>query len=124
MLPVFARVVGLLGGLCWVVSAVLDELDGARAAIDAAHWGGLALIAISLVGLGAELVSASATWLRVIVAICAPLLVWSVIEVLRGGLPDRWVVGGFGLLLAAYCTVGLLRRRARRPRRTHGSHAK
>ena len=122
MLPVFARVVGLLGGLCWVVSAVLDELDGGTAAIDAAHWGGLALIAISLVGLGAELVDAM--WLRAIVAICASLLVWSVLEVLRGGLPDRWVVGGFGLLLAAYCTVGLLRRRARRPRRTHGSHAK
>jgi len=121
---VFARVLGLLGGLCWVITAVLGVLDAPDAAVDAAYWGGLALIGISLVGLGAGLVSASAMWLRVIVAICAPLLVWSVLEALRSGLSDHLVVGGFGAVLAAYCAVGLLRRRARRPRRTHGSHSK
>ena len=123
-LPVLARVAGLLGGVCWVLRAVLDELDASSAAIDALHWGGLALIALALVGLGAELVSSSATWLRVIVAICVPLLVASVLEALRQGVADRWVAGGFGVLLAAYCAVGLARTRARRARRTHGSHAK
>ncbi len=123
-LPVLARVAGLLGGVCWVLRAVLEELDAAPAAIDALHWGGLALIALALVGLGAELVSSSATWLRVIVAICVPLLVGSVLEALRQGVADRWVAGGFGVLLAVYCAVGLARARARRTRRTHGSHAK
>ena len=123
-LPVLARVTGLLGGLCWVLRAVLDELDASAAAVDALHWGGLALIAISLVGLGAGLVSSSATWLRVIVAICAPLLVWSVLEALRQGAADRWVEGGFGALLAVYCVVGLVRARPRRAKRPHGSHAK
>ena len=123
-LPVFARVTGLLGGLCWVARAVLDGLDAPSEAIDALHWGGLALIAISLVGLGAELVSSSATWLRVIVAICVPLLVWSVLEAVRQGVADRWVEGGFGALLAVYCVVGLARARPQRTRRTHGSHSK
>jgi hypothetical protein len=123
-LPVFARVAGLLGGLCWVARAVLDELDASSGAVDALHWGGIALIAISMVCLGAGLVSSSATWLRVIVAICVPLLVWSVLEAIRGGVADRWVEGGFGALLAVYCMVGLARARPRRSRRQHGSHVR
>jgi hypothetical protein len=124
VVPLFARVAGLLGGVCWVLRAVLDQLDASSAAVDALHWGGMTLVAISLVGLGAGLVSSSATWLRVIVAICAPLLVWSVLEVLREGVADRWVEGGFGALLSVYCLIGLARARRGRTRRTHGSHAR
>jgi hypothetical protein len=122
-LPVFARLTGLLGGVCWALRALLDSAAPSWL-IDALHWGGLALIAVSLVGLGAGLVSSSAVWLRVIVAICVPLLVWSVLEALREGLSDRWVEGAFGLLLAGYCGVGLLRVGARRSSRQHGAHSK
>ena len=123
-LPVLARIAGLLGGLCWVARAVLDEVDASSAAVDALHWGGMVLVALALVGLGAELVSSSATWLRVIVAICVPLLVWSVLEAVRQGVADRWVEGGFGALLAVYCVIGLARARRHRERHTHGSHAR
>jgi len=122
--PVLARVAGVLGGACWVVRAVLDALDAASAAIDALHWGGLALIAIALVGIGAGLVSSSATWLRVIVAVCVPLLVWSVLEALREGVADLWVEGVFGALMAGYCAVGLMRAAPQRTPRHHGSHSK
>ena len=122
-LPVLARVAGLLGGVLWILRALLDG-PAPSALVDALHWGGLALIAVALVGLGAELVSSSATWLRVIVAICLPLLVWSVFEALREGVSDRWLEGAFGALLAGYCVVGLVRNRPERAARPHGTHAK
>jgi hypothetical protein len=121
-LPVLARIAGLLGGMCWVASAVTDEMDVSASVVDALHWGGLALIALSLIGLGAELVSSSAAWLRAIVAVCLPLLAWSVLEALRGELADRRVDGVFGLLLVLFCVVGLLRSRPRT--RSVGTHAK
>ena len=122
-ISVWARIAGLLGGLCWVGRAVADQLDSSTAMIDALHWGGLALIAIALVGLGAELVSSSALWLRILVALCVPLLIWSVLEALRGEFADRWVECGFGALLALYCGAGLLT--THRPRRdSRGAHAK
>lgn len=118
----FARMSGLLGGLVWFARALLD--GSAAAVVDALHWGGLALIALALMGIGAGLVSSSAWWLRVIVAICLPLLVWSVLETLRLNQPDRWVEGVFGALLAVYCLVGLFVARPRREPRTTGAHAK
>jgi hypothetical protein len=120
----FAHVAGLLGGACWVARAVVDELDASPAAVDGLHWGGTALIAITLISLGADLVSSSATWLRVIVSICLPLLVWSVLEAFRQGLPDRRVEGGFGALLAVYCVVGLVRGWRHGRLHPHGSHAR
>jgi hypothetical protein len=120
----FARVAGLLGGSCWVARAVVDELDAPSAAVDGLHWGGTALIAVALIGLGADLVSSSATWLRVIVAICLTLLVWSVLEAVRQGVADRWVEGGFGALLAVYCVVGLVRAWRHGSRHPHGSHTR
>ncbi len=119
-----ARVAGVLGGVCWVGRAVLDELGAPAAAVDALHWGGLALIALALIGIGAGLVSSSALWLQVIVAICLPALVWAVLETLRIEVADRWVEGVFGALLAAYCLLGLVLRRPRPARRPHGAHAR
>ena len=123
-LPVLARIAGLSGGLCWVAHAITDQLYASASVIDALHWGGLALIALALVGLGAELVSSSALWLRVIVAVCLPVLTWSVLEALRAGLADRWVDGVFGLLLAVFCLPGLLRARASGRQAARGSHLK
>ena len=121
-LPTLARIAGVLGGLCWVASAVTDELDVSASVVDALHWGGLALIALALMGVGAGLVSTSAAWLRAIVAVCLPLLAWSVLEALRGEFADRWVDGVFGLLLVLYCLVGLVRGRGRA--RPHGAHSR
>ncbi len=128
-LRTIARLTGVLGGLCWVVRWVLDLTGtGDDGMLDAFQWVGLGLLAVSLAGYGAGLVSRSATWLRVIVAVAFPLLVWSVLEVLRDAgdavLVD-FVVGGGVLLVSA---VGLARgggpEPEDQPRRAHGAHSR
>jgi hypothetical protein len=122
-----ARLAGVLGGLCWLVRAVLDDGDGPESLINALHYGGLALIVIALLGIGAGLVSGLVA-LRVVVAICLVALAWAVLEFLHQQYADRGVDGVLGALLAAYCLAGLVARRrgrddAPRPRRSSGSHA-
>jgi hypothetical protein len=127
-LTILARVAGVLGGLCWLGRALLDDGDGPASAIDALHWGGAALLVIALLGIGAGLVSGLIA-LRVVVAICLALLGWAVLEFLHQQYDDRWVDGILGVLMALYCVAGLVFRR-RRPageprerRRSSGSHA-
>ncbi|GAB3249031.1 hypothetical protein [Nocardioides dilutus] len=101
------RIAGVLGGLCWLGQAAVNDYEAASAAANALYWGGAALILVALVGLGASLVS-GATWLRLIVGLCVPLLVWSIIEVLRAEASDDIVDGGLGLALALICAAALL----------------
>jgi hypothetical protein len=101
------RIAGVLGGLCWVGQAVVNDYDAASAAANALYWGGAALILVALVGLGAGLVSGAA-WLRLIVGLCFPLLVWSILEILRAEASDDIVNGGLGLALALVCAAALL----------------
>ena len=122
-----ARLAGVLGGLCWVARAVLDGGgSGSEALVNGLHWGGLALIAIAVLAIGAGLVSGILA-LRVVVALCLAALVWSLLEFLRSQYADNAVDGVFGALLAAYCLLGLRRHRSPAttpPReRTTGSHA-
>jgi hypothetical protein len=122
------RVAGLLGGLCWVLRAVLDNGNGPEGLINALHYGGLALLVLALLGIGAGLVSGLPA-LRVVVAICLLALAWAVLEFLHQQYSDRVVDGVLGGLMAAYCLAGLLARRrhdddgTHRPRRSTGSHA-
>jgi hypothetical protein len=102
-----ARIAGVLGGLCWVAHVAVNDYAAAEAVANALYWGGAALILISLVGLGAGLVS-GAPWLRLIVGLCFPLLVWSIVEVLRAETSDDIVDAGLGLALALICTAALL----------------
>jgi hypothetical protein len=105
--------------------ALLDGSGGPDSAVNALHWGGLALIALALLGIGAGLVSGLAA-LRVLVAVCLTVLGWAVLEVLHHEYSDRWADGVVGGLLATYCVLGLVRRRrrARASReRSVGSHA-
>ena len=124
------RLAGVLGGLCWVVRAVIDDGDGSESVVNALHYGGLALLVIALLGIGAGLVSGLMA-LRGVVAICLLALAWAILEFLHQEYADRTVDGVLGALVAAYCLVGLLARRRRRhdgggstrPRRSSGSHA-
>jgi hypothetical protein len=132
--PALIRLAGVLGGLCWVLRAVLDDGGASEPLVNALHYGGLALIVIALLGIGAGLVSGLAA-LRVVVAICLVALGWAVLEFLHQQYADRGVDGVLGGLLAAYCLVGLVTRGRRRrhgqgggddtprPRRSSGSHA-
>ena len=125
-LHTLARAAGLVGGLCWVARLVLHPRGGG-AASGALHVAGLALVAAAVVGAGADLVSTGATWLRAIVAVAFPLLVWSVLEVLHDGADPVTVDGLLGLVVAAVAGVGLARSRQREGGRLDplaGAHAR
>src|SRR5690242_4536739 len=128
---ILVRIAGILGGACWIARAILDTGDGPAGVIDALHYGGLALLVISLLGIGAELVSGLIA-LRVVVAICLVALAWAVVSFLHTQYSDRAVDGILGGLMVAYCAAGILARRRTQegdgdetlpPRRSRGSHA-
>lgn len=84
-LRVLAASAGLLGGLCWVSRWVAELADGADPGWgEQAYLAGLVLLGLGLAGAGAGLVSSSAGWLRLIVAVALPVLVGSVWSVVRG----------------------------------------
>ncbi|MDN4174564.1 hypothetical protein QWY28_16505 [Nocardioides sp. SOB77] len=119
-LLLLARSAGLLGGLAWSVRWPL----GSGAAGDAAYWIGLVALAVALAAYGATLVRV--TWLQVVVGVALPVLVGSLLEVLRGdgdGLALDGLVGLGALLVAA---AGAARARRGRPSRRTGtrSHAR
>ncbi len=129
-LRVLASVAGLLGGACWVVLWTADLAGSTLGWADDAHLAGLVLLGLALAGLGAGLVSRSAIWLRLIVGLALPLLVWSVYSVLQGDSDQTLlldgVVGIVAILVALAALV--LRRRhepaEQNPRRSHGSHSR
>lgn len=104
-----AALAGLLGGLAWVVAFVLDQTDR-PGALDAFEWAGLALLTVATLAAGAGLVSRSTTWLRLLVAVCFALLVWSVLQVLSDGFDDRLVQAVAGGVAALVSVVALVRR--------------
>ena len=121
----YARAAGLLGGLSWVARFVLDlNGSGAGTPSDLLQWVGLVLLAVALAALGVSLVSRSALWLRVIVGVAFPLLVWSVLEVLHPGSEPAAVDGVFGALVAVVAAAGLLRSRPPRRRTKAGAHSR
>ena len=124
-----ARVAGILGGLCWIGRALLDDGDGPTSLIDGLHYAGLALLVIALLGIGAGLVSGLVA-LRVVVALCLVALAAAVVSFLHQQYSDRVVDGILGGLMVVYCVIGLLVRRsrppdddARDPHRSRGAHA-
>lgn len=121
-------VAGLLGGVCWLGAYLVDATSGGGI-VDALTWAGLALLAIAVLGAGAGLVSRSASWLRVIVAVCFAALVWSVLEVLRDSVDQLAVYAVFGVVAGVVAVVVLACRRpaTAQPaghRATGGSHAR
>jgi hypothetical protein len=126
---VLVRVAGILGGLCWVVRTFLESAGGPTAAIDALRYGGLALLVMALLGIGAELVSGLVA-LRVVVALCLVALAWAVTSFLHHQYTDRYVDAVLGALMVVYCSAGILLRRrhagddqGHRPHRSPGAHA-
>ena len=106
------RAAGVVGGLCWIARALLDNGDGTGAAVDALHYGGLGLLVIALLGIGAGLASGLLA-LRAVVAICLVALAWAVTSFLHHQYSDRAVDGILGGLMVAYCALGMLVRRRR-----------
>ena len=124
-----ARIAGILGGLCWIGRALLDDGNGPTGIIDGLHYGGLALLILALLGIGGGLVSGLMA-LRIVVAVCLVALAWAVLSFLHQQYSDRSVDGILGGLMVFYCVVGLLAHRSQRhgdddprPHRSSGSHA-
>jgi hypothetical protein len=128
-LTTLARVAGMLGGLCWMGRAILDDGSGPTSVIDGLHYGGLALLIIALLGIGGGLVSGLMA-LRLLVAVCVVALAAAVVSFLHQQYSDRSVDGILGGLMVVYCVVGILARRSRgrrhdrakEPHRSSGSH--
>ena len=127
-LTTLARIAGILGGLCWMGRALLDDGNGPTSVIDGLHYGGLALLVLSLLGIGAGLVSGLPA-LRLVVAVCVVALAAAVVSFLHQQYDDRSVDGILGGLMVVYCVVGILARRGRdhddgaEHHRSSGSHA-
>lgn len=127
-LRVLAATAGVLGGACWVVRWLADLAGDVPGWADGAHWTGLGLLGVALAGVGAGLVSRSAVWLRVIVAIAFPLLVWSVYSVINGSGDDLRFDGILGVIAVLGSAAMVVHGRSEspaddRPRRSHGSHS-
>ena len=127
-LRALAVLAGLLGGACWAVRWILDLAGNDPSWGETAHWAGLGLLGLALAGVGAGLVSRGAVWLRVLVAIAFPLLVWSVYSTIRGTGDDVRLDGLLGVVAILGSAVPLVRSRGERPvderpRRRQGSHS-
>lgn len=120
-----ALVVALLGGLCWGARWGAELAGGDPGWGPAAHWAGLALLGVALAVVGAGLVSRSATWLRLIVAVAFPLLVWSVYAVVKGDGEGIALDGVLGVVSVVLAVVGLVSGRSRddQPPSRHGAHS-
>jgi hypothetical protein len=126
-LHTLARGSGLVGGLCWLVLLGLDRGGSAAGGVaDLLHGAGLVLLALALAAAGAGLVSGGASWLRAIVAVALPLLVWSVLEVLHPAGDPEVIDGAFGLVMVVVSVLGLVRGRhhGEQRGRSAGAHAR
>lgn len=126
-LRVLAAAAGLLGGVCWLARWIADLTAGEPTWGQPAHLAGLVLLGLALAGVGAGLVSSSAPWLRVLVAVAFPALVWSVYLVVKGEGEAVSLDGVIGAVASFGGLVALVlarRRRASVRPRHSGSHAR
>jgi hypothetical protein len=103
-----ATAFGLVGGLCWLVRAFSDH--------EVLGWAGFVLLGVASAAAGAALVSSSVVPLRLFVAVAFPLLVWSVLELVRDAGVDRSIDGGFGAAAVVVAVAAFL------TRPVHGNH--
>lgn len=125
-LRVLMSLAAVAGGLCWVARWGADLAGGDPGWGRGAHWAGLALLVAAVALAGAGLVSSSALWLRAIVAVAAPLLVWSVYAAVKGDREGILLDGVVGIVAVVLAVLTLLlggSRPADERRRGHGAHS-
>lgn len=116
-------VAGIAGGACWLTRWILDLAGVSSEPREAVYLVGAVLLALAFVAFGMALVKSSALWLRLIVGVAFPVLVWSVLEVLHRAEPEP-VDGVFGLAVAAISVLLLSRRPRPEKSRRAGAHAR
>lgn len=118
----FGSFAALLGGLAWVVAAVLGwgaEPD------EYLYYAGVGLLALALAALGYALVPRAPLWLQLVVTVATPvlgLMVWLIVE---DAIPERHLAllgGGIVLLLGAGIALSRRREAVMHPEGP-GSHA-
>jgi hypothetical protein len=104
-----AQVVGLLGGVAWVVVAFLWE-GGDDPLELGLFWLGAALVTLFLLELGMLLFKRGLLALRMFVACALPLLFWMVVAFAATSASDDGVVWGLaGAVVAMFAIVQLAR---------------
>ena len=118
-----AASLALLGGVLWIVHALLGGGDGSL--LDVLHLIGLACLMIASAVFGTTLVKGDAVAVRTIVGLASGLLALSVIEAFRPA-DASWYDGLWGVVAALVGGVALLRGRGRSTgrRSTSGAHAR
>ena len=104
-----AQVIGLLGGLAWLVAAFL--WDGGEDPVELGlFWAGAATITLFLLELGTLLVKRGLLALRLFVACALPLLFWMVVAFAASSVDDDGIVWGIaGASVTVFAIVQLAR---------------
>ena len=113
----------LLGGVLWIVHAVLG--GGTDPLPATLHFAGLAFIMVGSAVFGSSLVKSDAVGMRVVVGLASGLLALSMVEAFRPG-DTPWYDGFWGIVAAAIGGLALLRGRGGSSGRsaTGGAHAR
>lgn len=112
-------VAAVLGGVAWIVAALLGW--GAEALSEPLYLGGFALLVAAFAALGYALVATAPVWLRALITLATPTLGAMVWLIIADAIPQEYVaavVGGVLLLVGG--GVGLSRAGA--PEHVEGSH--
>lgn len=112
-----AASLALLGGVLWILHALLGGGDGLLTGT--LHLLGLACVLVASAAFGTTLVKDDAVAVRAVVGVASGLLALSVIEAFR---PDGapWYDGSWGVVAAAVGGLGLVRSRGRSAGRRSG----
>lgn len=112
---VIASLFGLAGGAAWVAGFLLERGGTARdeVSIQALSWTGLGLLALAGFAAGTALVRTGPLWLRLVVAVCLPVLAWAVVETVRQNAGDAVTEGIAGVLVLGLALLTLARAGAR-----------
>lgn len=102
-----AQLAGLLGGLEWVLAALI--WDGSHPVTLALFWIGAVLVTVFLLGIGLQLVKRGLFALRLFVACALPLLFWMVAVFAAGAMSDAVVWGFAGTAVVVFAIVQLAR---------------
>lgn len=105
-----AASLALLGGVLWVLHALLGGDDGPL--LTTLHLLGLACVLVASAAFGTTLVKGDAVAVRAVVAVASGLLALSVFEAFR---PDgaSWYDGSWGVVAAVLGGLALVRGRSR-----------
>jgi hypothetical protein len=117
-----AASLALLGGVLWIVHALLGGGDDPF--LSTLHFIGLACLLVASAVFGTTLVKSDAVAMRALVAVASGLLTLSLIEAFRpGGTP--WYDGFWGIVAAVIGGLALVRGRGRSTGRpAAGAHAR